>query len=138
MPMTDDKPGTPVINEDRTGTDSTMPAVIATPVQILPGHPVGTPPHPAVCTICGTRLGETEIVLAYAYQCRGSRLWNVPRLFCWGCAPDAISTPTFETAEVLVAGRVGALSLPTSRSHRLCLTELAVRAYSPPTEGAEP
>ncbi len=88
-----------------------------------------------VCIGCYAALYETDIVFAYAYRCAESVQWNVPRLFCHGYSPATIQSPTLGTTEVLVGGRLGSTALPTSRIHRLCLTELAVRAYSRPTEG---
>ena len=114
------------------------PVVIASPDQVLTGYPVGSRVNTAVCSNCNAPLHETDIVFAYAYRCVESAQWNVPRLYCYGCAPDTIKSPTLSTTEVLVGGRLGVIKLPTSRTHRLCLTELAVRAYSYSTEGYSP
>ena len=107
-------------------------------VQVLTGHPVGPDPDTAFCIGCGAALHETDIVFAYAYRAADSVQWDVPRVFCHGCVPDRIRSPTLGTVEVLVGGRLGTITLPTSRSHRLCLTELAVRDDSPATEGCPP
>lgn len=112
--------------------------VVATPTQTLAGHPVGRQPHAAVCIGCGATLRETDLVFAYAYRCADSRAWTVPRLFCHGCAPDTIRSPTLGATEVLVGGRLGSIALPTSRRARLCLAELSLRAFSGPTEGCSP
>ena len=114
------------------------PTVTATPAQVLHGHPVGPKPDAAVCIGCGSPLRETDIVFAYAYRCADAAQWDVPRLYCHGCAPDRIKSPTLGTTELLVGGRLGSIALPTPRSPRLCLTELALRAFSPPTEGCAP
>ena len=114
------------------------PTVTATPAQVLHGHPVGPKPDAAVCIGCGAPLRETDIVFAYAYRCADAAQWDIPRLFCHGCAPDRIKSPTLGTTELLVGGRLGSIALPTPRSPRLCLTELALRAFSPPTEGCAP
>ncbi|WP_306059973.1 hypothetical protein [Natronococcus wangiae] len=114
------------------------PAVIATPIQVLQGHPVGPDLHTALCSGCGTPLHETDVVFAYAYRCADSVQWDVPRVFCHGCAPNRIRSPTLGTTEVLAGSRLGMITLPTSRSHRLCLTELEIRAFSSPTEGCPP
>lgn len=113
-------------------------AVVATPTQTLTGHPVGRQPHAAVCIGCGAILRETDIVFAYAYRCADAVQWAVPRLFCHGCAPDTIRSPTLGATEVLVGGRLGSIALPTSRRARLCLAELSLRAFSGPTEGCSP
>ncbi|MDG5820193.1 hypothetical protein [Natronococcus sp. A-GB7] len=114
------------------------PTVTATPAQVLHGHPVGPKPDAAVCIGCGSPLRETDIVFAYAYRCADAAQWDIPRLFCHGCAPGRIRSPTLGTTELLVGGRLGSIALPTPRSSRLCLTELALRAFSPPTEGCAP
>ena len=114
------------------------PTVTATPAQVLHGHPVGPKPDAAVCIGCGSPLHETDIVFVYAYRCADAAQWEVPRLFCHGCAPGRIRSPTLGAAEVLVGGRLGSITLPTSRSARLCLAELSLRAFSGPTEGCSP
>ena len=123
---------------ERTAFDETETAVIAAPEQLLAGHPVGPKPDAAICIGCGEGLHATDIAFAYAYRCADAVRWEVPRLYCLGCAPDRIRSPTLGTTEALVGGRLGTLALPTTRHHRLCLTELAIRAFSPPTEGCPP
>ncbi|ELY55796.1 hypothetical protein C492_15101 [Natronococcus jeotgali DSM 18795] len=114
------------------------PTVTATPTQILHGHPVGSRPDTAVCIGCGSPLHETDIVFAYAYRCADATQWDVPRLYCWGCAPGRIRSPTLGATEVLVGGRLGTIALPTPRRPQLCLTELALWVHSPPTDGCSP
>jgi len=125
----------------RSTTDSAIndeTAVIATPEAVLAGHPVGPRSNGAVCIGCGEALYETDIVFAYAYRCAEAADWIVSRLYCLECAPSRVRSPTLGVTEVLVGGRLGTITLPTARSHRLCLTELALRAFSPPTEGCPP
>ncbi|QCS42025.1 hypothetical protein FEJ81_06510 [Natrinema versiforme] len=112
--------------------------VIATPEAVLAGHPVGPYANGAVFISCGEALHETDIVFAYAYRCAETTDWIVSRLYCHGCVPERVRSPTLGVTEVLVGGRLGTITLSTARSHRLCLTELAVRAFSPPTEGCPP
>lgn len=112
--------------------------VIATPEAVLAGHPVGPHANGAVCIGCGEALHEADIVFAYAYRCAEATDWIVSRLSCHGCAPSRIRSPTLGATEVLVGGRLGTIALPTARTYRLCLTELAVRTFSPPTEGCSP
>ena len=114
------------------------PAVIAPPTQVLTGHPIGPRPDGALCSSCGAPLHETDIVFAYAYRCTESEEWSVSRLYCYDCAPTTIRSPRYEATEVIVGGRLGTIALPTSRTHRQCLTELALRAFSPPMEGRPP
>lgn len=102
--------------------------------QILTGHIIGDSSATVRCTVCTDALGSGDIVFALASRCVEQRRWAVPRLYCVGCAPARIDSPTLGVTEALVAGRLGTLSLPTTRSHGLCLTELAVRELSPPTE----
>ncbi|WP_377076537.1 hypothetical protein [Natronoarchaeum sp. GCM10025703] len=111
------------------------PTVSAAPEQVLTGHPVGPSATGPQCADCGTAFVETDLVFAYAYRCADRAVWDVPRLYCWGCAPGTVRTPTLGATEVLVGGRLGTIACPTARSQRLCLTELALRAYSPPMEG---
>ena len=113
-------------------------AVIAIPEQVLAGYPVGLRHETAICSSCGSPLHETDIAFAYGYRPVETADWTVPRLYCHGCVPSRIRSPTLGTTEVLVGGRLGTITLPTSRTHRHCLTELALRAVSPPTEGTDP
>jgi len=115
-----------------------LPMVPATPTQVLRGELVEAGVNGARCTLCEASLDETDIAFAYAYRCAEAVQWNVARLFCWGCAPPAIQTPTLGATEVVVGGRLGMITSPTTRTQRPCLTELEVRAYSPPTEGSQP
>jgi len=111
-------------------------SVISTPKQVLQGHPVGSKSNTTLCIGCGMALHETDIVFAYACRCADSVEWDVPRVYCYDCAPDKISSPTLGTTEVLVGGRLGTIAFPTPRNQQLCLTELATRALSPPVEGS--
>ena len=122
----------------RDGAPDGETTVIATPEGVLAGHPVGPHTNGAVCIGCGKALHETDIVFAYAYRCAEAADWIVSRLYCLECAPSRVRSPTLGVTEVLVGGRLGTITLPTARSHRLCLTELALRAFSPPTEGYPP
>ena len=121
----------------RDGADDET-TVIATPEAVLAGHPVGPRANGTVCIGCGETLNETDIVFAYAYRCAKAADWIVPRLYCLECAPRRVQSPTLGVTEVLVGGRLGTIALPTARSHRLCLTELALRAHSPAQEGCAP
>ncbi|MCU4975388.1 hypothetical protein OB955_22085 [Halobacteria archaeon AArc-m2/3/4] len=114
------------------------PVVLATPTQVLTGHQVGPRADAAICIGCGDPLHETDIVFAYAYRCAEAADWAVSRLYCFSCAPKTIKSPTLGTTEVVMGGRLGTIALPTLRTHRLCLTELKIRAVSPPTEGCPP
>ena len=111
------------------------PAVIAPPTQVLTGHSVGPRPDGALCSSCGAPLHETDVAFAYAYRRAESAEWTVSRLYCYGCAPSTIRSPRCGTTEIVVGGRLGTIALPTSRTHHQCLTELALRAFSPPMEG---
>ncbi|WP_254532789.1 hypothetical protein [Natrinema gelatinilyticum] len=122
----------------RDGAPDDETTVIATPEAVLAGHPVGPRSDGAVCIGCGEALHETDIVFAYAYRPADTVDWIVSRLYCLDCAPSRVRSPTLGVTEVLVGGRLGTIALPTARSHRLCLTELALRALSPPTEGCAP
>jgi len=121
---------------DGVSDDETI--VIATPEAVLAGHPVGPRTDGAVCIGCGRALHETDIVFAYAYRCADAADWIVSRLYCLECAPSRVRSPTLGVTEVLVGGRLGTITLPTARSHRLCLSELALRAFSPAQEGCPP
>ena len=112
--------------------------VTATPEAVLTGHPVGPRANGAVCIGCGEALHEVDIVSAYAYRCADAADWVVSRLYCLECAPARIRSPTLGATEVLVGGRLGSITLPTARTHRLCLVELKMRTFSPPTEGCAP
>ena len=120
------------------GTCHNETTVIATPEEVLTGHPIGPHANGAVCSGCGEALHEADIVFAYAYRCAEAVNWTVSRLFCYGCAPSRIQSPTLGTTEIVVGGRIGTIGHPTPRTHRLCLTELAVRAISRSTEGSKP
>lgn len=114
---------------------SSKQAASSTIEQILTGIVVSDDSGVARCTACDDVIAATDIVFAYASRCVEKREWRIPRLYCVGCAPATIRTPTLGVAEVVVGGRLGTRSCPTARIHRSCLTEIAVRSYSPPSEG---
>ena len=120
------------------GTCDNKTTVIATPEEVLAGHPIGPHANGAVCSGCGEALHETDIVFAYAYRCAEAVDWIVSRLYCRECSPDRVRSPTLGVTEVLVGARLGTITLPTARSHRLCLVELALRAFSPAENGCAP
>jgi hypothetical protein len=109
--------------------------VSSTIEQILTGIVISDDSGVVRCTSCGDVIAATDIVFAYASRCVGEVEWRVPRLHCVGCAPAVVHTPTLGVTEAIVGGRLGTRSRPTARTHRSCLAEIAVRSYSPPTEG---
>ena len=116
---------------------SPMSMVAATPEQVLHGHSVEHEHAPTACIGCSSRLVVGDIVFAYASLRAGFDEWEITRLYCRRCTPSGITTPTLGATEILVGGRLGTVARPTTRRHQLCLTELAVRDESPPTQGAE-
>jgi hypothetical protein len=125
---------------ERPGGDSkTMPAMVsATPAQLLTGLPVGLPTLYAYCVGCHARLTEGHCTVVYAYRAAERATWDLGRCFCDACAPDTIEAPTLGVAEVLVRAELGTVALPRTRTHRLCLTDVAVLADSPQSEGERP
>lgn len=106
--------------------------------QILQGHQVGVLPERVYCTGCNCVLREGQPVVCYAYQCVEADQWAVPYVYCEGCAPDAIRAPTLGASEMLVTAVLASVSLPADRTHRLCLYDVVVVVWSPPTEGSQP
>lgn len=86
------------------------------------------------CSVCGTSMSVGDVVFAYAGRRQDCSRWLVRRVYCWGCAPKQIISPSPGVAEAIVGGRIGTRTDPTPRVSQLCLTELAVRDFSPPEE----
>jgi hypothetical protein len=115
---------------DRTALDRVRGTT--TVVQLLTGQTIGDTSGTVRCLGCGSTLGVGDIISAIGVRPAGAVEWTVPRLYCWGCAPATIRSPTCGMAEVCVFGRIGLRVDPTTREQRCCLSELSVRAFSPP------
>jgi hypothetical protein len=112
------------------GDDGRMAS--ASIVQILTGHRVGVDSEVVRCIGCDEVLVAGDIVFAYAARCVETCRWTVPRLYCVGCTPPEIGSPTLGVAEALVGGRLGTQSSPSEQTHQHCLVELALRDWSSP------
>lgn len=119
-------------------TDHEQPCVMSTPMQVLAGSQVGLPDLHAVCTCCDETITEGQACTLYAYRPCDGLEWYPARCYCQACAPDAIPTPTMDMSEVLVQAWLGVVSRPHDRSHRLCLLEVELVAFSPSSEGSDP
>jgi hypothetical protein len=103
-------------------------------VQILTGHMVEVDSEVVRCTGCDEVLVAGDIVFAYAARCVEACRWTVPRLYCVGCAPSEVISPTLGVTEALLGGRLGTQSSPSTQTHEHCLVELALRDWSSPNE----
>lgn len=112
--------------------------VTADPRQLLTGLDVGLLRDRVVCVGCGTQLSEGRAVTLYGYRPSDSLRWDVRRCYCVDCAPTTISEPTLGVTELLVRAWLGSMALPRTRTHRQCLTDVEVVAFSAPQEGASP
>lgn len=114
------------------------PGVVTTPQQALSGLQVGLSNLRTVCTECGLKSVEGERVGVYAYRTAEARDWDVARCYCSGCAPERVRTPTLGAEEAIVRARLGVCSDAGAQTHRCCLIEVELVAFSPPTEGCQP
>lgn len=73
----------------------------------------------------------------YGARRAGNPQWDLRRWYCRLCAPTTIQTPTLGVTELLARAWLGTVALPETRTHRLCLTEVGLLAYSPPREGGK-
>jgi hypothetical protein len=118
--------------------DPAHPSVVTTPKQALSGLHIGLANLQALCTTCGDALGEGQPIWVYAYRAAEDPEWLLTRCYCRDCAPDGIETPTLGTSETLIEAYLDVVSLSGERRHQLCLSEVAVLAFSPLTKGAAP
>lgn len=112
--------------------------VTAAPTQLLTGQQVGLYADHVVCTGCTTQLTEGRAMTVYGYQRAESRDWDLRRCYCADCAPATIGEPTLGVTELLARAWLGTVALPRSRTHRLCLTDVDIVDFSPPSEGTKP
>jgi len=115
-------------------TEST-PQISVDPAQFLTGLTVGLPTNRVVCVGCTAQLTEGRAVTVYGYRQAERRQWNLRRCYCVDCAPSAIGEPTLGVTELLAQAWLGTVTLPETRSHRLCLTAVEVIDHSRPEEG---
>ena len=127
-------------DRERPGGDTLTPprTIQADPAQVLTGWSIGLPTNRVVCVGCGAQLGEGRAVTVYGYRVAEGSKWDLRRCYCEDCAPSVIHSPTLGVSELLARAWLGTLALPRDRTHHLCLTEVELVAYSPPSEGAEP
>ena len=114
--------------------ESDLPLVTTSLYQVLTGHAISDR-SPGQCVGCGEAFTVGEIVFATAERCVERTRWRVPRLYCWGCAPAVLESPTVGVSEAIIGGRVGTRLDPTGQVTQYCLTEIAIRAYSPASHG---
>jgi len=108
------------------------------PAQFLTGLTVGLPTERVVCVGCTTQLAEGRAVTVYGYRRAECPRWNLRRCYCADCAPAVIDEPTLGVTELLAQAWLGTMTLPTTRSHRLCPTDVEIVDDSPPKEGTRP
>lgn len=127
-------------DRERPGSDITEPPITVqtAPRQLLTGQVVGLPTGRVVCIDCGVQLQEGRAVTVYAYRVAENQQWDLQRCYCEDCAPASVAGPTLGVTELLAKAWLGTLSVPRTRTHEVCLTEIEVVAYSPPEEGCEP
>jgi cytochrome c len=106
--------------------------------QVLTGLQVGALGSEGSCSSCGGVLRDGRCVTVYTYQCAGNNEWESPRVYCRKCHPDHVRTPTLGTAEIVASAFLGVTQLAAAQTTRLSLTEVELRDYSSPSEGAEP
>ena len=114
------------------------PLLTATAEQLFTGFEIGLPTLEAVCRSCFRTLQEGAPCTLYAYQPADDVQLYTRGCHCEECAPATIHTPTRGTSEALVDAILGTIASQARQTHRLCLTEVKFRSYSPPTEGHEP
>lgn len=103
-------------------------------VQIMTGHGI-TESMWISCDGCGDPLGVGDIVFVAALRPVDRARWLIEHGYCWGCAPPEIGPRKLGVPQALLGGRLGTRSDPTGRDEQLCLSELALRCYSPPDDG---
>ena len=113
------------------------PVLRAIPEQLFTGTEIGLPTLEAVCESCTQTLHEGARCTVYVYQPVEDAQWYTRRCYCDDCAPATIQTPTVGTSEGLVHASLGTIASQSRQTYRLCLTEVTLSAYSPPTERRE-
>lgn len=126
---------TPSVHPSQPSSPACIPA---RPRTILTGTLIGTSGCQGVCTGCLQELQEGQTGRVYAYRIADSHDLDIARWYCPECGPDQIVGPTLGATEVLARARLGIRSRPATRTHHLCLDEVATIAVSPPTEGTQP
>ena len=87
------------------------------------------------CTACGGRIQDGSDIIVIAQRPADSCRWTIPRVYCQPCYTGC--RPTLGVRTVGARARLGSMLVPTGRTHRPCLTEVAVLWVSPPAEAGE-
>ena len=119
-------------------SEGESPVLTATPGQLFIGFEIGLPTLEAICQSCSQTLREGARCTVYVYQPTDDVQWYTRGCYCEECTPAAIERPTEGTSEGLVHAVLGTIASQSQQTHRLCLTDITLHAYSPPTEGSEP
>lgn len=114
------------------------PVLTASPEQLFLGTEIELFILEAVCRSCTLTLHEGAPCTVYVYQPADDVQWYTRGCYCEACAPATIQTPTLGTSEVLVHAILGTVASQSQQTYRLCLIDVILCAYSPPTEGGEP
>lgn len=125
-------------DRERPGDDGThrSECILASASQVLTGLPVGLPNCSVICGRCGAQLEEGRAVTVYGYRVAARDEWDLRRCYCEDCAPAGLPVPTLGVAELIARAWLGTLTIPRTRTYRLCLTDVECITYSPPGEGS--
>jgi hypothetical protein len=115
-----------------------LSGVTAAPARLLTGLAVGLPTDRIVCVGCATQLTEGRVVTVYGYRRAECLEWDLWRCYCADCAPTTIDEPTLGVTELLARAWLGSVTLPQTRTHRPCLTDVEIVAASGPQRGSTP
>jgi hypothetical protein len=104
----------------------------ATATQLLTGLTPATASDSVHCPACGGKIQPGTNVVVIAQRCVEACAWSVPRVYCHPCY-DGFK-PTLGAVEVVATAGLGSVLVPTGRTHRPCLTEVAIQHVSPPVQ----
>lgn len=87
------------------------------------------------CTACDRTLREGEHCTVYATHGENSTAFRLTHLYCRGCAPDAIITPTQGVSEYLLNSRLATTRDASTQRSFPTLLSVELVATSPPDKG---
>lgn len=114
------------------------PPVLTTLLQALSGLHIGRADLRVDCTSCSRTRQEGQQIWVYAYRAADAPAWVLTRCYCRECANHRIETPTHGMSEALIEARLDVATLTHTQRHELCLSQIDVLTFSPPTEGTQP
>lgn len=112
--------------------------VVTTPRQALTGLHIGLANLRVPCSTCDRALQAGDSIWVYAHRTADEPEWQLTRCYCEGCAAHAPVTQTLGASETFVKARLDIVTLASEDRRQLCLSNVEICKYIPPSDSDSP